>query len=75
MSSVKRFGARYGRKPKAKFALIESLQRTKYRCPYCNKERVKRVAMGIWCCKKCNVKFAARAYTITKTETSATKGA
>lgn len=66
MSSTRRFGARYGRKPKAKFAQIEALQRTKYKCPYCSKFWVKRLAMGIWQCQKCEVKFASRAYTINK---------
>lgn len=66
MSSTKRFGARYGRKPKAKFALIETQQRTKYKCPYCSKLGVKRLAVGIWQCQKCEAKFASRAYTINK---------
>ncbi|MFA6461547.1 MAG: 50S ribosomal protein L37ae [Candidatus Woesearchaeota archaeon] len=66
MSSTKRFGARYGRKPKAKFGLIEALQRSKYKCPYCNKTAVKRLALGIWQCQKCDVKFAGRAYTLNK---------
>ena len=61
---TKRFGARYGRKPKKKFAKIESQQRAKHKCPYCNKKAVKRLATGIWQCNKCDVKFAAKAYTI-----------
>jgi len=60
---AKRFGARYGRKPKKKFSQIEKLQRTKHKCKYCNKEGVKRVAAGIWHCRKCNTKFAGKAYT------------
>lgn len=66
MSSTKRFGPRYGSKTKKKFAQVEALQRTKYKCPYCNKAGVKRVALGIWQCAKCDVKFAAKAYTINK---------
>jgi large subunit ribosomal protein L37Ae len=68
MSSTKRFGARYGRKPREKFGIIEALQRKKYKCPYCSKAGVKRLAMGIWVCQKCNVKFASGAYTIGKGE-------
>ena len=64
MTSTKRFGARYGRKPKKKFAQIEAKQRAKHKCPYCNKDAVKRQAMGIWKCGKCEVKFAGKAYTI-----------
>jgi len=62
MTSTKRFGARYGRSTKAKFAQIEAQQRAKHKCPSCNKQGVKRVAMGIWQCMKCNVKFAGKAY-------------
>ena len=65
-NSTSRFGARYGRKPKKKFNIIEVQQRAKHKCPYCNKDAVKRVAMGIWQCRKCDVKFAGKAYTITK---------
>jgi len=66
MSSTKRFGARYGRKPKTKFVKIEALQRAEYKCPYCSKTAVKRVALGIWQCHKCDAKFAGRAYTPNK---------
>jgi large subunit ribosomal protein L37Ae len=61
---TKRFGARYGRRPKVQFAKIESVQRAKHKCPYCNKVAVKRLAMGIWQCRKCISKFTSKAYTI-----------
>jgi len=64
MVTTKRFGARYGRKPKAKFAQIEAEQRSKHKCPYCHKQSVKRLAMGIWQCSKCNNKFTAKAYSL-----------
>ncbi|MBI2573301.1 50S ribosomal protein L37ae [Candidatus Woesearchaeota archaeon] len=63
--SAKRFGSRYGRKTRAKFALVEGQQRLRHKCPYCNKHAVKRQAMGIWTCGKCNVTFAGKAYTPT----------
>lgn len=66
LGSVKRFGARYGRKPKLKFSKIESEQRKSHKCPYCNKIAVKRVAVGIWRCKKCNAKFTGKAYSVTR---------
>ena len=59
---TKRFGARYGIRTKKKFAQIEKLQRAKHKCPYCNKLAVKRVALGIWKCNKCEVKYASKAY-------------
>ena len=67
LGSAKRFGARYGSKPKHKFAKIEKEQRKKHLCPYCNTLKVKRVAVGIWHCRKCGSKFTGKAYTISKT--------
>ena len=66
LGSAKRFGARYGRKPKYEFAKIEKEQRKRHKCPYCNAVAVKRLAMGIWHCRKCNAKFTGKAYTIAK---------
>ena len=66
LGSVKRFGARYGRKPKLKFSKIETEQRKLHKCPYCNKIAVKRIAMGIWNCRKCDAKFTGKAYSVSK---------
>lgn len=66
LGSVKRFGARYGRKPKLKFSKIEAEQRKLHKCPYCNRIAVRRVAVGIWNCKKCNAKFTGKAYSVSK---------
>ena len=66
VTSVKRFGTRYGRTLKLKFGKIEVEQRKKHKCPYCAAVQVKRIALGIWSCTKCGAKFAARAYTIAK---------
>ena len=69
LGSAKRFGARYGSKPKHKFAKIEKEQRKKHLCPYCNALKVKRVVVGIWHCKRCDAKFTGKAYTVSKTIT------
>ena len=66
LGSVKRFGARYGRKPKIRFSKIETEQRKLHKCPYCSKIAVKRVAVGIWKCKKCDAKFTGKAYSVLK---------
>ncbi len=66
LGSAKRFAARYGSKPKHKFAKIEKEQRKKHKCPYCNNIKVKRVAVGIWHCRKCNAKFTGKAYSVSK---------
>lgn len=70
-SSTKRFGVRYGRSNRDKLASVEELHRGWHKCPYCSKEAVKRVAAGIWNCRKCNATFAGRAYTMAKRKTAA----
>lgn len=70
IASVKRFGARYGRTVKHKFGTLEASHRKKYKCPYCSKIALKRVAAGIWQCTKCNAKLASRAYTVSKRKTA-----
>src|SRR3989338_1725727 len=66
LGSAKRFGARYGSKTKHKFAKIEKEQRKRHKCPYCNNVKVKRVAVGILHCRKCNARFTGKAYSIAK---------
>ena len=62
LKSTKRFGARYGPRGKIKFDKIERLQRSKQVCPYCSYQKVKRVAVGIWNCGKCDVTYTGKAY-------------
>lgn len=57
-----RFGARYGKKVRAKLAAVEAVQRKKQKCPFCGKLQAKRIANGIWKCKKCKKKFASNTY-------------
>lgn len=57
-----RFGARYGKNVRQRVIDIESKQKRKHVCPYCKKIGLKRLAAGIWQCKKCNTKFASGAY-------------
>jgi large subunit ribosomal protein L37Ae len=64
--SIKRFGSRYGRKVKEKLAKIEEEQHKLHKCPYCRHTKVKRLAAGIWYCKKCKTKFTGKAYSIKK---------
>jgi len=65
-SCAKRFGTRYGRTLKAKWGKIQSERSKKQVCPYCRKTQVKRVAAGIWFCKKCNSKYTGYAYTVSR---------
>ena len=65
-NATKRFGARYGRSLKRKFVAIEAEKNKRHTCPSCAKDRVKRLAVGIWQCGKCGVTFAGKAYTVSK---------
>ena len=69
ISSIKRFGPRYGRTLKNKFGKLEASHRKKYKCPSCSKESMKRLAAGIWQCIKCGTKLAGRAYNVPKKKT------
>ena len=64
--TTKKFGARYGRTSRQKYAKIDTLQKASYKCPYCNYKRVKRLNTGIWECDKCEAKFASKAYYVPK---------
>jgi len=57
-----RFGVRYGKKDRQIVADIEKIQKQRHVCPNCKMSYVKRVAKGIWKCKKCGYKFAGLAY-------------
>ena len=65
-SAVKRFGVRYGRTIRDKVAKIEDELRKKKKCPYCSAVKVKRLASGIWRCRKCESKFTGAAYDLKK---------
>ena len=65
-SSVERFGSRYGKTIRDKVARIEKRQKQKHCCPYCSYNQVKRIAAGIWQCKKCSTKFTGKAYSFDK---------
>jgi large subunit ribosomal protein L37Ae len=63
---AKRFGVRYGRTIREKVDSIEKIYKAKHRCPYCSKETVKRLSVGIWNCKSCGSKFTGAAYDLKK---------
>jgi len=57
-----RFGSRYGKSVRDKLVQVENKQRVKQKCPFCEKEGVKRVSNGIWECPRCKKKFASNTY-------------
>jgi large subunit ribosomal protein L37Ae len=61
VGSTGRYGPRYGTKSKKIIAAVESKQ-GKDPCPFCERKTLKRIAPGIWYCKKCKKKFAGGAY-------------
>jgi len=60
--SAGRFGARYGKRARTKLVKVESKQRVKQKCPFCEKLGAKRLSKGIWKCSKCDKKFASNTY-------------
>ena len=64
--SIKGFGAKYGRKIRGQLGKFLEIKNKEKKCPYCNAMKVKRIAAGIWECKKCNKKFTGRAYDLAK---------
>ena len=57
-----KYGTRYGAKLRKQVKAIEILQRTKYTCPFCGKDSIKRAAVGIWRCKACRRNIAGGAW-------------
>ena len=66
LGSAKRYGVRYGATLKRKVAVIEAVQRSDQKCPYCNRTAAQWRSVGIYECIKCGAKFTAKAYGIHK---------
>lgn len=62
-----KYGTRYGAKLRKQVKAIEILQRSKYTCPFCGKNSMKRSAVGIWRCKACRRTVAGGAWEFTTT--------
>jgi len=56
------FGVRYGFRLRKKYAAVKEKTKSNV-CIVCGHNKVKRVSLGIWLCKKCGAKFAGKAYT------------
>lgn len=58
------FGVRYGKTIRKRVLEIGLKQKKIYKCPNCHYIKLKRLSSGIWDCKKCNTKVAAKAYEV-----------
>lgn len=57
-----KYGTRYGAKLRKQVKAIDILQRTKYICPFCGKNSIRRFAVGIWRCRACRRNIAGGAW-------------
>lgn len=62
VSSAGKFGAGYGTNVRKNYNAIDSMQRKKQVSPFYAKATAKRIAPGIWKCKKTGKIFAGPAY-------------
>ncbi|MEM1588955.1 MAG: 50S ribosomal protein L37ae [Candidatus Bathyarchaeia archaeon] len=58
-------GARYGATVRKRYVKIVTELRKKHKCPQCGLQRVKRISVGVWKCRKCGFTFTGGAYTPT----------
>jgi len=60
-------GSRYGAMVRKRYIKVVEEMKRPHRCPQCGLQRVKRVSVGVWKCRKCGFTFTGGAYTpITK---------
>ncbi|OIR56647.1 MAG: 60S ribosomal protein L37A [Amphiamblys sp. WSBS2006] len=57
-----KYGTRYGASLRRRVMKFEISQHAKYTCDFCGKNAVKRVSVGVWKCKRCNVSVAGGAW-------------
>ncbi|MBI2579923.1 MAG: hypothetical protein HYW27_03400 [Candidatus Aenigmarchaeota archaeon] len=52
----------YGKKIRQAVTEAKKKSAKKYKCPSCSRTAMKRVANGVWQCRKCSSKFASGAF-------------
>jgi large subunit ribosomal protein L37Ae len=57
-----RYHARYGVGVKKRVLAVENRMKKEIPCPFCGFVKTKRVAPGLYCCKKCDAKYTGGAY-------------
>eukprot|EP00727_Mastigamoeba_balamuthi_P010976 m51a1_g6500 putative 60S ribosomal protein L43e (93) ;mRNA; r:206511-207229 len=64
---VGKYGTRYGAALRKQIKKIEISQHSRYTCPFCGKDAVKRSVVGIWSCSSCRKTMAGGAYVMSTT--------
>ena len=64
VGSTGRFGPRYGVTVRRRIREVEVDLKRWHQCPKCKAKSVKRLATGIWVCRRCGAKIASSAYTL-----------
>ncbi len=62
VGSTGRYGSRYGAKLRRRTLDIDNRRKEPTRCPACATKALKRKAVGLWECSKCDLLFAGGAY-------------
>jgi len=62
VGSTGRYGSRYGAKLRRRVLDIDNRRKDPTRCPSCATKALKRKAVGLWICTKCDLLFAGGAY-------------
>lgn len=62
VGSTGRYGVRYGAKLRRRVLDIDKKRSEPVRCPACATKALRRVAVGLWRCRKCELVFAGGAY-------------
>jgi large subunit ribosomal protein L37Ae len=62
VGSTGRYGVRYGAKLRRRVLDIDNRRKEPIRCPSCATKALKRKAVGLWKCSKCDLLFAGGAY-------------
>ena len=58
-------GPRYGATVRKRYIKVVEEMKKPHKCPQCGLQRVKRVSVGVWKCRKCGFTFTGGAYTPT----------
>lgn len=60
-----KFDVRGGRRLRKSHNKIKTAKKSRYMCPTCSKESIKRVKIGVWECVSCGAQYAGGAYEFT----------